>query len=41
MFQFASDFNQQLCWDVSGKDTNDMFDGAGITQAASLTGVGC
>ena len=27
MFQNASAFNQQLCWDLTGKTTTDMFTG--------------
>jgi hypothetical protein len=30
MFRGATAFNQKLCWDVNGKNTNRMFFDAGI-----------
>ncbi len=31
MFSYASAFNQKLCWDVTEKETDDIFDNAGCS----------
>jgi len=34
---YASAFKRQLCWDVTGKDTTDMFAGSPFSPSAPTT----
>ena len=37
MFQYATSFNQELCWDTTGVDTSDMFDSCCTCSGCSGT----